>query len=79
MYGGLGSLGFNPMMGQQFGMPMQRPFNPFDDSGMGAENARSARENMRNMSPAQMQNLQGLLQQLQGFGVNSPQGQAMLG
>ena len=22
MYGGLGSLGFNPMMGQQFGMPM---------------------------------------------------------
>lgn len=79
MYGGIGGLGFNPMMGPQFGMPMQRPFNPADDSGMGAENARSARENMRNMSPAQMQNLQSLMQQLQGYGINSPQGQAMLG
>jgi hypothetical protein len=79
MFGGIGGLGFNPMMGPQFGMPIQRPFNPFGDSGMGAENARSARENMRNMSPAQRQEQQVLLQQLQGFGVNSPQGRAMLG
>ena len=70
---------YSPIMGLQFGMPIQRPFNPFGDSGMGAENARSARENMRNMSPAQRQEQQVLLQQLQGFGVNSPQGRAMLG
>jgi len=30
---------YSPIMGLQFGMPIQRPFNPFGDSGMGAENA----------------------------------------
>ena len=43
MFGGIGSLGFNPMMGQGFGMPMQgfnpyqqRPYNPdrANESGM---------------------------------------------
>ena len=40
---------------------------------------RSGQENMRKMSPEQMYQLQNSIQQLQGYGVNSPQGQLMLG
>lgn len=45
MYGGLGSLGFNPMMGAQFGMPMQQ-FGRYGDQSRGASQQRSLTSGM---------------------------------
>jgi hypothetical protein len=58
---------------------MDAATNPLDDSRMGVENARSARENWFRKSPEQQQRLLNQSQQLQTLGVNSPQMQAFLG
>ena len=158
MYGGIGGLGFNPMMGPQFGMPMnantgvkqpddeqryqqeqiqmqqQRAMNPggrsmqdwqsqynqmYNPNRMTMDMApsmdqfierrtnpikfpemptmigtspladmeqnymegmrRSGQENMLRMSEGQKQNLQNIIDQMQNFGMNSPQMRSMLG
>lgn len=56
MYGGLGSLGFNPMMGPQFGMPMGLNQQQMPTAQMTAERAAEINRTREQRENAEMQN-----------------------